>query len=220
MDPHQLTPAVLEGAKALVVCHIHGTPADVPALKEAAGDLPIIEDCSQATGSKLDGRFVGTFGDLAIHSFGPNKCLYAGEGGMILTRDWALYEKVLRETCHPIRQTIAGAGDTVDCANLSIRPHPMTALMLLSELRTFDAEARGRAFDRLAAALSAWEGARIIGADRRRQNASGKVPVYLERGAKACRRSPNCTPSGAFALETMAKTDLPIYLVSAAAPER
>jgi len=213
IDPKALTSALLDGAKVLIACHIHGTPADVPALREVlGGSVPIVEDCSQAAGSKLDGDYVGTLGDIAVHSFGPNKCLYAGEGGMILTSGWDLYEKALREAGHPVRQNIGGAGEEIKYANLSIRPHPITAVMLLKELRTFDDERRCDRFDRLANDLSKRGDVRLIGGGKKRRNAAGKVPVVLNGDIEEFSRDYSAVPSGAFDLEDMKKTTRPIYL--------
>ena len=54
----------------------------------------MIEDCAEALGSKVDGRLVGTFGDAACFSFFGNKTITTGEGGMIVTDDDLLSEKL------------------------------------------------------------------------------------------------------------------------------
>lgn len=113
IDPLRFTmsPASLEDAldtpagqvaKALVVVHLYGMPADMPAILELAKqhDLPVVEDCAQAHGATLQGRTVGTWGDLGCFSFYPTKNLGAlGDGGAVIGRDSALEERVrlLRE---------------------------------------------------------------------------------------------------------------------------
>ncbi|GIH25280.1 aminotransferase DegT [Acrocarpospora phusangensis] len=75
--------------KAIAVTHLFGHPApmaEIAALAREHG-LPLIEDCSHAHGSTLDGRSVGTFGDLAVYSIGGLKLVSGGMGGVLLARD-------------------------------------------------------------------------------------------------------------------------------------
>ncbi len=77
------------GARAILIVHLYGLPADAPAFRALAdryGAL-LIEDCAQAHGAAVGGRRVGTFGDAAIFSFYPTKNLTTGEGGMVVTAD-------------------------------------------------------------------------------------------------------------------------------------
>ncbi|MGC3996947.1 MAG: DegT/DnrJ/EryC1/StrS family aminotransferase [Anaeromyxobacter sp.] len=86
----RLTPA----ARALLVVHANGLAAPMGPLLELAArhGLRVVEDCSQAHGASLDGRKVGTFGDLAVFStmFSKNHAT-GGCGGVIYTRDLALH---------------------------------------------------------------------------------------------------------------------------------
>jgi dTDP-4-amino-4,6-dideoxygalactose transaminase len=68
---------------AVIAVHMFGHLCDMPALKEAAGGMPIIEDCAQSLGSRLDGRMAGSFGDIAVFSFRSGKYLSVGEGGAL-----------------------------------------------------------------------------------------------------------------------------------------
>lgn len=80
------------GARAILVVHLYGLPADIVALRELAdryGAL-LIEDCAQAHGAAFGGRRVGSFGDAAIFSFYPTKNMTTGEGGMLTTADPAV----------------------------------------------------------------------------------------------------------------------------------
>ncbi|WP_419813917.1 DegT/DnrJ/EryC1/StrS family aminotransferase [Glacieibacterium sp.] len=76
--------------RAILVVHLAGWPAgmnELVALAEA-NDLKIIEDCAQAHGATLDGRPVGSFGDVASFSFCTDKIISTGgEGGLLLFRD-------------------------------------------------------------------------------------------------------------------------------------
>lgn len=83
--------AVAAGVKAVVVTHLYGRA--VPELQAIAElcvshRIPLIEDCAQAHGAKVDGRMVGSFGDISCFSFYPTKNLGAlGDGGAIATND-------------------------------------------------------------------------------------------------------------------------------------
>jgi dTDP-4-amino-4,6-dideoxygalactose transaminase len=105
MDPAALE-AALERAplpvKAIIPVHLYGQPADLNAIMQIAAKrgIAVIEDCSQAHGAQLDGRTVGTFGDIATFSLYPTKNLGAlGDGGVVTTSDPRLAErlKALRE---------------------------------------------------------------------------------------------------------------------------
>ncbi|HEY2473107.1 MAG TPA: DegT/DnrJ/EryC1/StrS family aminotransferase [Terracidiphilus sp.] len=86
-----LTPASVERAltsrtRAILAVHTFGIPADMIGLRRVATDhnLALIEDASEAIGAELGGRRVGSFGDLAVFGFYPNKQITTGEGGAVL----------------------------------------------------------------------------------------------------------------------------------------
>lgn len=81
--------------RAVLVVHLSGWPCDMPAIADfaRAHTLSVIEDCAQAHGAKIDGQLVGTFGDIGAFSFCQDKIMStAGEGGMLITREEALWE--------------------------------------------------------------------------------------------------------------------------------
>ncbi len=97
--PGQIEPLVSPLTSAILVAHIGGEPADmrgILALVEEYG-LPVIEDCAQAHGAKLDGQLVGTFGAAAAFSTmsGKHHCT-GSQGGLVFTRSEPLYQEVRR----------------------------------------------------------------------------------------------------------------------------
>lgn len=87
--------SVSERTKAIIAVHLAGWPCDMPGILSLAGEhgLHVVEDCAQAHGATIDGRPVGSFGDLAAFSFCQDKIMStAGEGGMLLTSDETLWE--------------------------------------------------------------------------------------------------------------------------------
>jgi dTDP-4-amino-4,6-dideoxygalactose transaminase len=95
MTPETILEALTPDTKAIIVVHLGGWPADMPAIMElaAARDLLVIEDCAQALGARIDGRAVGAFGDAGAFSFCQDKILTtAGEGGMLVTANTAVFK--------------------------------------------------------------------------------------------------------------------------------
>lgn len=102
MDALQVEAVVSPRAKAILPVHLYGRPANLPAILEIARKhrLRVIEDCAQSHGASLNGLKTGTWGDVAAFSFYPTKNLGAlGDGGMVVTRDPVLADKIrgLRE---------------------------------------------------------------------------------------------------------------------------
>ncbi|HHI68140.1 MAG TPA: DegT/DnrJ/EryC1/StrS family aminotransferase, partial [Planctomycetes bacterium] len=73
--------------RAVVVTHLFGHPCPMDEILEAAGSIPVVEDCAQAPLASWKGRLVGTFGKLAAYSFQQGKHITCGEGGIVLTSD-------------------------------------------------------------------------------------------------------------------------------------
>jgi perosamine synthetase len=96
-----LDPALVEGAmtpktRAVLVVHTFGVPAEMDRIVQIARthSLAVIEDACEAIGAKYDGQRVGTFGDLAVFGFYPNKQITTGEGGCVLARDLKLANRL------------------------------------------------------------------------------------------------------------------------------
>ena len=92
--------AIHAGVKAIVVTHLYGRAApEIKAIAELchSHEISLIEDCAQSHGAKIEGKIVGTFGDISCFSFYPTKNLGAlGDGGAIATNNTELAEIVLR----------------------------------------------------------------------------------------------------------------------------
>jgi perosamine synthetase len=75
--------------KAILPVHVFGLPCDMDGIMRIARkyNLRIIEDACEALGAEYKGRQAGTFGDIGVFAFYPNKQMTTGEGGMIVTND-------------------------------------------------------------------------------------------------------------------------------------
>jgi perosamine synthetase len=103
MDLAQVESRISSRTRAIMVVHIYGLPVDMEPLLDLARKhgLRVIEDAAEMHGQTCHGRACGSFGDLSVFSFYPNKHVTTGEGGMILTDDEALAERCrsLRNLC-------------------------------------------------------------------------------------------------------------------------
>jgi dTDP-4-amino-4,6-dideoxygalactose transaminase len=96
LDPEDVEAAVTPRSKALLVLHYGGFPCDLAALTEIANrhGLALIEDAAHAPGATWGGRMCGTIGRVGCFSFFSNKNLPVGEGGMIVTDDPELAQRM------------------------------------------------------------------------------------------------------------------------------
>jgi len=101
IDPAAVKAAITPNTKAIMPVHIFGQCADMDAIKEAAGDIPIIEDAAQALSSEYKGAKAGTLGTIGCFSFFPSKNLGGfGDGGMMTTNDDAIDAKLRQLRVH------------------------------------------------------------------------------------------------------------------------
>ena len=130
IDPREVARLACPRTRAVVVTHLAGVPArmsDLQDLSHALG-VPIIEDCAQALGVTIDDRRVGSFGAVGVFSFGPGKRIDAGEAGILVTDERALWEHAVRRSQHPARLAIEGLDQEAD-PTLQARIHPVAAVV-------------------------------------------------------------------------------------------
>lgn len=89
IDVTQIEAAITPRTRAIMPVHFAGLPVDCDAIYKIAAkyDLRVIEDAAQAIGAKYNGMLIGSFGDVQVFSFHPNKVITTGEGGCVTTRD-------------------------------------------------------------------------------------------------------------------------------------
>lgn len=102
IDPDQAEAAITPRTKTIIAVHLYGNLCEMDRLLEigAKYDIPVIEDSAEAIGSYWKERHAGTLGAFGAFSFHGTKTLTTGEGGMFITQDRALYEKVLTLSNH------------------------------------------------------------------------------------------------------------------------
>ena len=97
MDPAKVERHITPRTTGIIAVHMSGAPADAPALLQIARkhNLFLLEDCAQCAGGSINGKKVGSFGDMGIFSFQMNKNMSSGEGGCVVTNDSRLYRRAV-----------------------------------------------------------------------------------------------------------------------------
>lgn len=96
LDLDLLEKLITPKTKAIIPVHLFGHPVDMERLMDIANrhGLIVIEDCAESHGAKVRGRMTGSFGQFACFSFYANKVITTGEGGMVVTNDDKLAERL------------------------------------------------------------------------------------------------------------------------------
>lgn len=91
-----IQPLVTERTKGIIVVPLYGNPLEMDSISKFASEqgLFLVEDAAEAHGAEYKGRKSGSFGDISTFSFFGNKLITTGEGGMVLTDDNDLSEKM------------------------------------------------------------------------------------------------------------------------------
>jgi len=96
LDPNLIEEKITEKTKVIIPVHTFGQPCKMNEIMKIARKhgIKVVEDAACALGAKYKGRFAGTIGDLGCISFHARKNITTGEGGMVVTNNKDLAEKV------------------------------------------------------------------------------------------------------------------------------
>lgn len=96
INPESIEEKITERTKAIIPVHTFGQPAEMDKIMEIAKDhnLKVIEDAACALGAKYKDKYAGTIGDVGCFSFHARKGITTGEGGMVVTNDKNLADKI------------------------------------------------------------------------------------------------------------------------------
>lgn len=102
IDPGKVEAAITPNTKAIIAVHLYGNLCDMDALLALGDkyDIPVIEDAAEAIGSEWRGKKAGSMGTFGTFSFHGTKTLTTGEGGIFVTNDISIYERVLTLSNH------------------------------------------------------------------------------------------------------------------------
>lgn len=102
ISPREIERKITKRTKAILVMHYGGYPCDMQSILKIAKrrGLYVVEDAAHAPGAEYKGRMCGLIGDIGCFSFFSNKNLVTGEGGMVVTQNRELAEKVRKMRSH------------------------------------------------------------------------------------------------------------------------
>ncbi|WP_372998847.1 DegT/DnrJ/EryC1/StrS family aminotransferase [Sulfurimonas sp.] len=118
IDIDSIKKNITEKTKAIIVVHIMGCPADMDEIMEIAKtyNLFVIEDAAQAPYAMYKNQRAGTIGDIGVYSLNYHKHIHTGEGGMCVTNNQVLYEKMQMIRNHA--ESIVEAKSETDLVNM------------------------------------------------------------------------------------------------------
>ncbi|HEX55172.1 MAG: DegT/DnrJ/EryC1/StrS aminotransferase [Candidatus Altiarchaeales archaeon] len=152
ISPDDIQNKITSRTKAIIVVHYGGYMCDMNAILEIAQDYGVfvIEDSAHAVGAEISGRKAGTIGDIGCFSFFSNKNLVTGEGGMIVTNNDEIAEKIKSIRSHGMTiltwDRHRGYAHSYDVINLGFnyRLNEMASAIGLAQLKKLDENNRKR----------------------------------------------------------------------------
>ena len=152
--------------KAIMVTDIFGHAADLTAIMAIAKkhNLKVIEDCAQAPGAKFNEKYVGTIADIGVFSLNYHKHIHTGEGGMCVTNDSVLAERMQLIRNHA-EAVVAdkGVSNIVNMIGFNFRLGEIEAAIGMEQLKKLKhlVDLRIHAADRLSAGLKNLKGLKV-----------------------------------------------------------
>lgn len=161
LDPARVAEWIGPRTRAVLVTHVFGCPARMPAFENVCREhgLALIADAAQALGATIACQPIGAWGDTNCFSFGRAKAITTGEGGMVTCDDSNLYERLVLVCQHPLRALrdveSVDLHASVGEINLSGRLSPLTAAIGYAQIEELQGviSAREAAAGRIASAM-------------------------------------------------------------------
>lgn len=168
MDVNLLEDAITDRTRVIMPVHFAGLPVDLDPIYDIANrrGLRVLEDAAHSIGTEYKGKRIGSFGDVQVFSFHPNKNMTTIEGGCVVTRDQAFADQIARLRFHGIDRQAwnrYGKGGTQDYeivlpgykSNMS----DVQAALGIHQLKELDSfiERRNELAHRYQEALADWE---------------------------------------------------------------
>lgn len=126
LDPDSVEEKITDKTKAILIVDLFGQPYDVSAINTIAKrhNLIVIDDAAQAPYAKYKGKFAGTLGDIGVYSLNYHKHIHTGEGGMVVTDDAILADKVRLIRNHA--EAVVGKKGISDLTNMMGQNYRLT----------------------------------------------------------------------------------------------
>lgn len=142
LDPDDIEKKLTPSTKAVIPVHMCGAPARIDRIVEIARKhkLLVLEDNAQSAGGSLNGKKLGTFGDMGIFSFDYYKTITTGEGGMLVTDSKELYLRAdeYHDHGHDHNPKVSRAMEGRHILGFNYRMNEFQGAMGLAQLRKLD----------------------------------------------------------------------------------
>lgn len=141
LDPESVKTKISKNTKAILTVNLFGLPSSLLKLRKLADDNQIflIEDNAQAPGALIKDKFTGTIGDFGIFSLNRHKAMQCGEGGVVLSNDLELTQRLRLVRNHG--EVLVEAMDVKDITNmvgLNYRMTNMEAAVAIEQLKKLE----------------------------------------------------------------------------------
>jgi len=140
INPAEVERAITSRTRAIVPVHVNGRSAGMKELGSIASrnGLRIIEDAAGAFGVRVEGKALGSIGDLGCFSFAPSKIITTGQGGAVVTNEERLYWRLreLKDQGRPVRGT--GGADEHHSLGFNFKLSNILAAVGLAQLRDLE----------------------------------------------------------------------------------
>jgi dTDP-4-amino-4,6-dideoxygalactose transaminase len=146
LDAQDVLEKITDKTKAIIPVHYGGAPCrDTIELQKIAEDnnLLLIEDAAESLGAKINDEMVGSFGDAAMFSFCQNKVITAGEGGIVVTDEKKIFERLKLLRSHgrfEDKKEYFSTTDELDYIQVgyNTRMSSMSAALAISQFKKID----------------------------------------------------------------------------------
>ena len=138
ITPESIRANITPHTKAIIVVDLFGHPADMDEIMQIAEEhnLVVIEDAAQAIGATYKGRYAGTLGHIGVYSLNYHKQIHCGEGGVVVTDDDDLADRVRLIRNHAeVVVGDAGVGDITNMIGYNYRMGEMEAAIAIEQLK-------------------------------------------------------------------------------------
>ena len=165
IDPKSIEANITPRTKAIMAIDIFGQSADIDAIRAIADKhgLKVISDTAQAPGARYKGKYAGTLADVGGYSLNYHKHIHTGEGGIVVTNDDEIAERVRLIRNHA-EAVVGPKGETnlVNMVGFNFRLGEIECAIGIEQLKKLDGAvaSRRRAAERLTAGLSGLDGLR------------------------------------------------------------
>ncbi|GHT53067.1 aminotransferase [Spirochaetia bacterium] len=142
IDTAKIEHLITEKTRAILGVHVYGFPCNVAEIERIAGkhNLKVIYDAAHAFTTEINGRGIGSFGDISMFSFHATKLFHTMEGGALAYNDTSLAQKIRN-----LRNFGIASEDYVGDIGINGKMNEIQAVMGLLNLGLIDDEKRGRA---------------------------------------------------------------------------